>query len=221
MRRQLISLIAAALLLCGLSISVFAHEVPDLSQPGTIEVTMQFAGEAIPGGSLTIYRVGDIVEENGNYSYQLTDTFAPSGVELTDVQSYYLALDLAEYAIEQDMEGITEKIDGEGHVIYAVEPGLYLFVQYLPAEGYQEVSPFLVGMPNVKDGKYIYDVDATPKVNPKPVPETTEPPETKPPQEQLPQTGQLNWPVPVLAVSGLALLIAGLALKGRKESDET
>lgn len=222
MRRQIISLLVAALLLCGMSLTVFAHEVPDLTRTGTIEVTMHSGESTVPGGSLTIYRVGDIHEDNGNYSYRLTDQFAGSGVELTDVQSYYLALELAEYAEEQSLEGVTQEIDEDGFMIFAVDPGLYLLVQNEAAEGYLKVSPFLVGMPNMENGKYVYEVDASPKVNPKPAPEEpTEPTETKPPQEELPQTGQLNWPVPVLAVSGLALFIAGWALKGRKEGYET
>ena len=42
-------------------------------------------------------------------------------------------------------------------------------------------------------------------------------PETAP---RLPQTGQINWPVPVLAVSGAALLLTGLLLRlaGRKNA---
>lgn len=42
-------------------------------------------------------------------------------------------------------------------------------------------------------------------------------PETAP---RLPQTGQINWPIPVLAVSGAALLLTGLLLRlaGRKNA---
>lgn len=39
-------------------------------------------------------------------------------------------------------------------------------------------------------------------------------------QRVLPQTGQLNWPVPVLAVSGMLLFAAGWVLKRGKEQDE-
>ena len=49
---------------------------------------------------------------------------------------------------------------------------------------------------------------------------TNEPPETpdKPSKEGLPRTGQLWWPVPVLAMAGLILLIVGL--RRRRKSDE-
>ena len=58
---------------------------------------------------------------------------------------------------------------------------------------------------------WIYDVDASPKVGAT-VPSTPDTP-------SLPQTGQLNWPVPVLACSGILLFAAGWCLnrKGKKE----
>ena len=45
-------------------------------------------------------------------------------------------------------------------------------------------------------------------------PETEEPTTTKPPQipEKLPQTGQNNWPIPVLCCGGLILILVGVIL---------
>ena len=36
----------------------------------------------------------------------------------------------------------------------------------------------------------------------------------------LPQTGQLNWPIPVLAVTGVVLVAAGIKLKKGNRRDE-
>lgn len=40
--------------------------------------------------------------------------------------------------------------------------------------------------------------------------------------QRLPQTGQINWPVPVLAVSGGVLFLSGLILRqqGKKDTAE-
>ena len=38
------------------------------------------------------------------------------------------------------------------------------------------------------------------------------PPPSEPDGPDLPQTGQLNWPVPVLAVLGMLLVTAGVVL---------
>ena len=70
------------------------------------------------------------------------------------------------------------------------------------------------------DGKtLIYDINASPKAESEPVQPTPAPtPTPKPSDPKLPQTGQLNWPVPVLFGSGVLMLIVGFAIymKGRK-----
>ena len=45
------------------------------------------------------------------------------------------------------------------------------------------------------------------------------PPSTSVPPEKLPQTGKLNWPIPVLAFVGIALILTGWSIKkvGRRE----
>ena len=91
---------------------------------------------------------------------------------------------------------------------------MYLLVQNQAAEGYQAAAPFLVSVPMNEDGTYIYDVDASPKVELTKAPQPT--PTPKPPT--LAQTGQLNWPVPVLAIIGLCLFSLGWLLRfGRKK----
>ena len=64
MRKHLISgLLALYLLLC-LPLSAAAHAVPDESQDGhcSITITMTYKGKAVPGGTLALYKVGDVVE---------------------------------------------------------------------------------------------------------------------------------------------------------------
>ncbi|MBQ9165603.1 MAG: hypothetical protein IJX71_01540 [Oscillospiraceae bacterium] len=228
MQRRILSLLIAVWLLCGLSLTAFAHDVPDLTREGTIEVTMKKGDTTVPGCTLTAIRVGDILEDDGNYSFGLSEAFAQSGLSLEDVQSAELASDLAQYAKKHSVKGITKEINDDGQVTFGVELGLYLLVQNEAAEGYCEISPFLIGVPNMEDGVYVYEVDASPKVNlipeeKEPDKPTTDKPSTdKPKDETLPQTGQLNWPVPLLAVSGLGLFLAGWAMrfKGRKDGYE-
>jgi len=58
----------------------------------------------------------------------------------------------------------------------------------------------------------------TPVVTPTPLPTPTVPPYI-PPYPILPQTGQLWWPVPVLAGLGLVLLLLGMILDRRQEDE--
>lgn len=222
MRRHAISLILAVLVLCTMRVAVLAHDVPDLSRSGSIEITMSTGTEPVPGGSLTIYRVGEIEEKDGNYSFVLTEAFRPSELELENLQSPQLAAALAEFVKKNpDIPGETGQIGKDGRITFSVELGLYLVIQQQAAEGYLPVSPFLVAVPNMENGSYVYGVDASPKVvlTPAPtVPTPTEPEPTKPTGPQLPQTGQLDWPIPLLAVLGLSLFVVGWLIRfgGRK-----
>ena len=90
-------------------------------------------------------------------------------------------------------------------------------MQNRAAEGYSKLSPFLVSVPYLEEGRYVYDVTAAVKSELEREPETT-PPTTKPPQK-LPQTGQLNWPVPVLATAGMMTLVFGWWLRGGRKKE--
>ncbi|MGE9942087.1 hypothetical protein ACQRBH_10995 [Bariatricus sp. SGI.161] len=225
MRKRIISLLVMLTLICSMSMSVSAVEVPDLTRKGSITVTMHVKKDnkdvIVPGGTLTLYRVGEIYEDDGNYSFIPTGDFADCGETFEDIQSPELASRLAEYAKKNVKDkGETKKVSDKGVVTFKDwELGLYLLVQYEAAEGYNKANPFLVGLPDVEGGKYIYKVDASPKVNiigqdsgKKTPPKTT---------SKLPQTGQLNWPIPLLVVSGMVLFAIGWVLCfGRKKSDD-
>ena len=191
--------------------------------------------------------MGDVQE---NYTFRLTEDFAESRAELGQLNAA-LAETLKDYANDQNLTGKTEEIGRDGRVEFAgLKVGLYLLVQEQAAPGYYKADPFLVTLPMTENGEYVYDVDASPKVEVKDKPSrpdrpttpdkpeepgeptqpdepetppetpegpetpTTEIPETPPPLDPtLPQTGQLNWPVPALAVLGMALLAIGFLVK--------
>ena len=53
--------------------------------------------------------------------------------------------------------------------------------------------------------------------SPTPEPEASIPPTpTQPPENKVPQTGQLWWPVPLLAMAGILFLVIGMVLKRKK-----
>ena len=220
MMRKAMKILLAALLLLSLCGTAFAHEVPDLNRMGSLRIAMRFGGTPVPGGTLTLYRVGEISESNGDYGFVPTGDFADSGYALTDIESIALAAELAGYARSKGFKGTTQTIGADGVVEFTeVRPGLYLLTQDAAAKGYNAASPFLVGVPMLEDGKYVYEVDASPKVELEPAPATPTPtPDT--PDEKLPQTGQMNWPVPVLAVTGVILFTLGWMLRFRRERED-
>lgn len=230
--KKITSILTVIIMLCCFSSTVFADNVPDLTMRGSIQITMRSGDTYVPGGNLTLYKVGDIYENDGNYSFVLTDSFAGSGETLDDIQSAQLADDLARYAERNSITGTNKEIDQNANIAFTdLDLGLYLLVQEQAAEGYNKVSPFLVSVPMQENGAYVYDVDASPKVELEKVTEPDTPdtppstPDTPPPTNpggKLPQTGQLNWPIPVLVAGGLGLFIIGWWMRfgGKKDSYE-
>ena len=109
--RKHIALLLAAIMLC--CVSAFAHNVPDLNREGSIRVTMRCEGKSVPGGTLTLYRVGDVQEEDGNFSFRLSEDFAGSEASLETLNAA-LAEALMTYARNEDPKGTTADIDREG-----------------------------------------------------------------------------------------------------------
>lgn len=133
-----------------------------------------------------------------------------------------------------------ETADSKGRVSFVgLKLGLYLVVQKEldVAEGYYAMKPFLVTIPGTNaEGKWIYDViGAEPKMQPVKKPNTPTPSPNNPsktttttttpptpttpivPSGPLPQTGQLNWPIPVITIIGLCFMIVGSYIDRKRD----
>lgn len=210
------------LVLAFLPAAASAHPVPEPGKKGSITVSMQFDGEPVPGGKLTLYRVGEVSQDDGNYTFVPTGEFTGCGTDFGTLdsaeQNAQTAKSLKDFI--QNNRGIRpvarEKIGTDGKVKFSnLEQGLYLLVQTEPATGFSPVNPFLVSLPFLKDGEYLYDLDAQAKTELEQVPKPPEKPGGK-----LPQTGQLNWPVPVLAAAGLTLFGIGWGIRFRRKDQD-
>lgn len=229
-RKSILTIISVLLfcvvLLFTFSHSVYASEIPDLTKAGSISVEMTYKDEAVAGGSFVLYRVADVNwnSDTEEWEYILTDDFSGSEVTLDDIDSDDTAQDLYDYAVDQKLSGTAADVDNEGKVSYTdLSVGLYLMVQTKAADGYELVNPFLVSLPQESDGTYIYDVDASPKVELEKTPVTSTPtatptPTVTPTPEKLPQTGQLFWPIPILIIAGIALIVVGWKLSKKKKA---
>ena len=215
--KRTLALLLSLLLCLAFPAAAMAHEVPDLSQTGSISVAMVYDGETVSGGSLMLYRVGNVSEDDGNYSFSLAGDFADSGVSLADISHAALAGELAEYASARHIEGAAEPISEDGRMTAdGLTPGLYLVTQENAADGFEPISPFLVSVPMYDGGTYVYDVDATPKLDTlTKTPDVPEQP-SAPGEPILPQTGQINWPVPALSALGMVLFLCGFRMRSRQ-----
>ncbi len=228
MRKHLLCVLCCVLLLSALPLAVAARDVPDLSRLGSVSVTLSHKGEPVTDGSFTLYRVAYVADNNGKYSFRLIDALSDKGIRLENLSDSQLAAQIEAAIQSAGITGVTETADDNGKVSFSeLSLGLYLLVQQDAAPGYNPVEPFLVAVPNLHNGIYLYDVDASPKMELEPAP-TTEPTETTESTTpttvpgKLPQTGQNNWPVPVLMVVGMLFVAAGcwLLLSGKEKHHE-
>ena len=225
MKKHLISALLALLLLLCLPLSAAAaHPVPDESQDGhcSITITMTYKGKAVPGGTLALYKVGDVVEDDGNYSFVPVEAIQADIPKFGDIQSPDLAGKLAK--LEKKLTSVTAKpvtIDKKGTATFTdLRFGLYLVVQKTAASGYGKTSPFLVSVPYLYKGEYKYNVTSQPKTDLEREVKPTTPPSSGGGGGKLPQTGQLWWPVPVLVCMGLGCIAVGL-IRRREAGDES
>lgn len=246
-RKNSISIILPVLLICMMFYAActtsYAQDIPNLSHSGSISITLYYGDEPVSGGNLVCYRAGDVEENNGSYDFKLTADFSGSRVPIDDIFSADTAEKLAQWTQKDNLSGKSAKIDDQGHTVFTgLKPGLYLLEQDKASKKYYGVEPFLVSVPMNENGTYIYDVEASPKVElagssepdtpvkpedptkPNEPKDPIKPNESKDPAKSrdsvLPQTGQLNWPVPIMCVSGLMLLTVGLLLRTNKKKNE-
>ena len=224
MRKLTVFLLSLALLL-GLAVSSYAAQIPDTSRNASLTLEMDWEGKPLDSGSLTLYRVGDIALDNGNAAFVLIPALADSGVSLNDLEDTNLPQMLAQLAVQKKLEPITAEIKNGKAVFPNLVPGLFVVTQSRTdaCDGFEPIRPFLISLPRWNGSHYVYELTASPKVSLETEP--TEPTETEPPkptEPYLPQTGQLNWPVPAMAAAGLAFLVLGWHLCfGKKERHET
>lgn len=218
MKNRILSFLLMLVLLSALVVQASAtHPMPNLSQNGSLTFTMDFEGEPLNDGNLNLYKVGEISQENGNFFFHLLDDRAIAQESEID---QFLAEEMLTLAKELSCTKLTAPIK-EGTVVFAELPvGLYVVWQNTDdtSTGLQAIRPFLISVPSFQNGTYEMDVQAKPKNAPEVIPpETTEP--TQPPSdEKLPQTGQLIWPIPLLAITGVTVFVLGWWLCfGRRE----
>lgn len=223
MRKHFISGLLALLFLLGLPLSAAAHAVPDESRNGhcSITVSMTYKGKAVRGGKLALYKVGDVAENDGNYSFVPVEAIRGDIPEFGDIESPELAGKLAK--LEKKLTPVTADpvtVGKDGKATFSnLTFGLYLVVQKTAASGYRKIAPFLVSVPYLYRDEYQYELTSQPKTDLEQEVKPTAPPSSGGSGGKLPQTGQLWWPVPLLICAGLGCIAVGL-FRRREDRNE-
>lgn len=212
--KHITSFFLSVVLLLSLCVTaVFGHEAPDLGKRGTITIQWKFQDKALPDGALRAYQIGTLKEIDGDFS------FAPlSAYKDKDLSEKNLTPELAKElaGMVKASGGIKPSSFKNGVVTFDdLELGLYLIVQTKTLFGYEKITPFLVSVPLWDKDHYLYEIGVSEKFELKKKPSVPDSPDK--PGDTLPQTGQVNWPVPVLLTLGLVLIVSGAALRRKSK----
>ena len=214
--RRLFGWFILLLVLGGLSVPAYAvsNGEYDPGRSGSIALSCFYNNKPVSGGNLVLYRVAELEYESPQYHFRLCNELGGGKLTQADLDRSSLAGELAAHDGLKTLSGREKTFGQDGAIRFEnVMPGLYLLVQTKPARGYERMEPVLVSMPflDPRTGQYIYDVDAACKPAIERSPQPTPRPTTRP-GRILPQTGQLNWPVPVFAVAGTFFVVLGLLM---------
>ena len=163
MSRKFIVFCLTLLLVLTCSYTVFAEEYnPDLTGSISVTLTDKKQSEAIVGAELSVYYVATVLlDDDGNLMYDYTDDFKQFDTAIDDTE---LATKLDAFVSQHNVPStkITTNIDGTA-LCNGLPLGLYFIKQTGAVEGFAPCTPFLVTVPNEKDGEYLYKVNASPK----------------------------------------------------------
>lgn len=218
--KRILSLLIALAVLCCLPLTAYAHDVPQERNDCSVEVVVRYDGKDISGGTLTAVKVGYVDEDDGNYFFSRVF----DNVKLDDVQTADAVAALNAfyntYQSKYEFYKQTVSVSNGKATFTDLSTGLYLVFQETAAKGYSKLNAFLISVPYLENGEYRYNVTAQIKPELKREPEPAKPTTPVPSDPKLPQTGQMNWPIPLLAVSGLVVFVLGWFLRfGRKKEN--
>lgn len=163
MRRRIISLLVAVLVILTCSMTVFAEDF-DPQKTGSISVTLteQNNEKPIVGADLSVYYVATVHKDVfGTLSYVYTDAFEDSGIDIADSA---IATKLEAFALEQNVPSVKITTDEKGTATCQdLALGLYFIRQSSAVEGFAPCTPFMVTLPGTNADGYVYEVNASPK----------------------------------------------------------
>lgn len=221
-----------AVILC-LTLPLTAQAVTvEYARAGTLQVQLETtsARSDWSGVEISLYRIGDVENPDGDLKYVLSGACADCGVRLDYVtadEADAAAKHIGEYIDQNQVAAMDRRTtDAKG---FAAFENLGVGVYFARKEGGTreiDILPFIVSIPYYKGGELLYIVPVNPKMEirptPTPQPTATPQPTTPPGGGNLPQTGVTRWPVVALSIGGCTLIAlgAGLILAARRKREE-
>lgn len=212
MKKLTVLLLSLLMCFCTVIGANAVTEPIDFERTGSLSVTMSCSHGYKSGGNVALYRIADLKWINDNYKFEYTEDFKDCQIPLNNLNADGLGDSFNNYVIEKQIV-VDRSILYDGTVVYNNLPlGLYLVVHEEATEGFTTALPFIITLPMSDGIEWQYDVDASPKV------EIKHSIIVGPPD--IPQTGQVKWPVPVMAALGVIIFAIGLVLCFKRSNRE-
>lgn len=235
---------AMLLYMTGLAVPVFADE-----PLGSITLVCESDDIVMSGMNWNIYHIGSHNEAD-EFVLEGDFADCPvSFDDLSASAVQQAANDLEDYAISGGIEPLySASADENGGLLFdGLEKGLYLLTGEPISVGGYLCTPAAAVVEVTADENGSYDLTVYPKfeLSEDSRPDSSAPDSSVPDSsssdstgtgsavvsqpststststpEKIPQTGQLWWPVPIMAVAGIALVVVGWRLCSKKENDE-
>lgn len=224
MRKRVFTLIMVLILLSCLPVATYAETLVDLDAKGSITVKAVYKKVPLEGMKLNCIQVGKLVPYGDAYYYE--SLYHDAIYTSEDIHNTKHPGEMLKLVKNGTSVAYTKSADKSGYIKFSnLKPGLYLIYQtdsFTMSGNKYEIREFFVTIPY--DGKYDVDAKSKPGLDlyPEEPPKQTTSGTSSPKPAKLPQTGQLNWPVPVMAISGMTLFIIGwwLCFGSRKDRNE-
>lgn len=158
----------ALLFIVGIT-NVFASpNIIDFSKKGSIDVLVADTSNdtGIAGVEVTIYKVGDAKVENSNLMYSNIDELKSCNTDFSTIDDRTMTKKTISCVQSNATTKRTAVTNNAGEVNFTdLDLGFYLVTQTNKVEGYAELEPFLVMLPQDINNEWKYDVVASPKVD--------------------------------------------------------
>lgn len=233
---KLSAMVTALLTLC-----LFFSSLPASAENDSVSITILLTDPqkniTAGGVEVSMYKIADFTDYM-KHEFSVTEQFEPIVSQLDfSTTEKGCTMENAETVLsfiqENEITADSVAVSDESGVAEfgTVEKGIYL----IDASGSEKYSirPFLLEAPLYEDGKYYNEVEASPKFltvsddssevdSSDSTPDSSTGSTPSDNDGKIPQTGQLKWPVPVLAVLGITLIVIGYAdhCFGSKKRDE-
>ena len=171
MKNKTVKKAFAMMIMIAVCITLFSFGAVAVSDAirGSITLTTldKDSKEAVSGTTFRVYHIASAYTKDDNISFVYTEEFKNNGMDMGNFSDAYLPVHMASYAQIRSV-AYTEKSTGStGKVVFDNLPcGAYLVVPVGIDEDYFNPTPFIVAIPmkNEKQNKWVYNIDATPKI---------------------------------------------------------